>query len=127
MELQQRVFKTVVAINWFLLVAFSVPAHFMTPTLFARGVFLGALIVTVNFHFLHLSLKKGFQKPRELSFQRILFRHYLQLVGLVILIFLLVSRGIVDPVGLLIGVSVVVISLMTVAVVECARLLRIGK
>lgn len=124
MDIQQHFFRIVTRTNWIFFAVTSILGWLATPPLFARGILFGGLIVTLSFHLLHRSLKKAFRDPRRASFPKVMARYYIRLVVVGIIIFLLISRGIVDPLGLLIGLSVVVASIMTATVVEARRLLR---
>lgn len=122
MDIQQRFFRIVTRTNWILFVVTSLIGWVATPPLFAKGIMFGGLIVTVSFHLLHRSLKKAFRQPRSVSFPMVMVRYNIRLVVVMIIIFLLISRRIVDPIGLLIGLSVVVASIMMTTVLEARRL-----
>ena len=90
---------------------------------FARGVIFGGLIVTVNFHLLSRTLKKAFAPPHIASHHIILAKYYMRFVISGIIIFLLISLHLVNPLGLFVGLSVVVASMMLATLVEIKRLI----
>lgn len=122
MDIQQHFLRVVIRANWILFAVTSLLGWVTTPPFFARGIMLGGLIVTVNFHLLHRSLKKAFRQPRSVSFPKVMARYHMRLVVVGIIIFLLISQGIVHPLGLLIGLSVVVASIMLATVIAARRL-----
>ncbi len=94
----------------------------MTKPAFARGIILGGLIVTVNFHLLYRTLKKAFTPGRLLSPNIILAKYYIRFIVSGLIIFILISRHIVNPIGLFIGLSVVVVSIMLATLLEIKNL-----
>ena len=122
MDIQQRLFKFVTFTNWLLFIGGSLLAWVMAPPAFARGILFGGLIVTVGFHLLYRTLKKAFRVPRRASFPGVMSRYYLRLVVTGIIIFFLISRNIVDPLGLLVGLSVVVASIIVATGLSVRRL-----
>jgi ATP synthase I chain len=82
----------------------------MSP-LFTLGVALGGLIVLFNFHLLYRILKKAFIPDRLASPKSIIIKYYLRILGMGIILYILIANKLVDPLGLLVGLSVVVINL----------------
>lgn len=95
----------------------------LTSPAFARGIIFGGLIVTVNFHLLARTLKKAFTPPHLVSHHVILAKYYVRFIISGILIFVLISMHIVNPLGLFIGLSVVVASMMLATLIEIKRLI----
>jgi hypothetical protein len=118
MVIQDRILKFITCSNWILLLTASTVAGLVAKFDFAMGVFAGGLMVTVNFHLMYRSLKRAFNRPRLPSLKSIIAKHYFRFALSVVLIFLLISRHWVDPGGLLIGLSVVVISIMIAGACE---------
>lgn len=87
------------------LVALSLAAWSLKFTL---GVALGGLIVMVNFQILMGTVRKvltpGYQNPTRTA----ILTYYLRLAATAIVIAALIIAKIVDPIGLLVGLSVVV-------------------
>ena len=99
----------------------------MTPMKFALGIILGGLIVAINFHLLKNTLKNMF-RPEVVSEQgrslvgNVLVKYYIRFAISGMLIFLLISKHIVHPLGLLAGLSVVVASMFMATALELTRL-----
>lgn len=92
-----------------------------TPN-FAKGIIFGGLIVTINFHMLSRTLKKAFRPPHLASHNVILGKYYLRFILSGFIIFVLISKHYVDPIGLFIGLSVVVASIMLATICEVKKL-----
>ena len=95
---------------------------FMSPY-FTLGVAVGGLVILVNFHLLSRILKKAFIPERLASPKAVILKYYLRLLGTGILLYVLISRKWVDPLGLMAGLSVVVIALTLVGCYEMRKIL----
>ena len=110
-------------VNWVLLVLFSLAGLIFISPKVALGVLLGGLIVTVNFHLLARTLKKALTPPHLVSPNVVLAKYYLRFVISGVLIFLIIISKIVNPLGLIAGLSIVVFSIILATVVEVKHLL----
>ena len=90
---------------------------------FALGVMAGGLIVTINFHLLARTLKKSLTPPHLASHQRIIAKYYLRFIASGVIIFFLIAGKLVDPLGLFVGLSVVVASIFTATALELTKLI----
>lgn len=126
MEIQKRIIEFAIRFNWLLFVVGTGLAFINTPQKFALGILCGGLIVTLNFHLLKRTLSKAFRpvavlaKGRSILFS-VLAKYYIRFLISGVMIFLLISRNIVDPLGLLAGLSVVVASLTVAIMLELTR------
>ncbi len=121
MEIQQRLLKFVTRTNWILFFVASISGLVILPPDFSRGIIFGGLIVTINFHLLYRTLKKAF-RPSNLSSHRVvLAKYYIRFLISGVIIFALISGHYVDPLGLIIGLSVVVASIMLATMCELTK------
>jgi hypothetical protein len=111
LEIQQRILKFVTRANWILLFAASILGFALLPPDIARGILFGGLIVTINFHLLSRTLKTALTPPHLSSLSSVLAKYYLRFIVSGFIIFVLISGHYVDPLGLFIGLSVVVVSI----------------
>lgn len=95
----------------------------LMPPLFTLGVGLGGLIVLINFHLLDRILKKAFIPDRLASPKVVIVKYYLRLLGTGVLLYFLIAKRMVDPLGLVVGLSVVVINLTLVGCNEMRKIL----
>jgi hypothetical protein len=123
MDIQQRLLKFVTRTNWILLAAASILSLIVSPPDFVRGIIFGGLIVTVNFHLLARTLKKALTPPHLASPNAILAKYYIRFVLSGIIIFVLIAGHIVNPIGLILGLSVVVASFMLATLCELKKLI----
>jgi hypothetical protein len=121
-DIHQRILKFVTRCNWIVLVFASGLGFCFCEAAFARGVLLGGLIVTVNFHLLARTLRKALTPPHLASHNAVLAKYYLRFIISGFLIFVLIAGHIVEPIGLVIGLSIVVFSIILATMVEFKKL-----
>lgn len=122
MKIQQRILKFVTRTNWILFSVASIVGLIISPPHFAMGIIFGGLIVTINFHLLYRTLKKALTPPHLASLWVVLSKYYIRFIVSALIIFVLISRHYVHPVGLFIGLSVVIVSIMLATMYEFKKL-----
>ena len=123
-DIHQRLLQFVSRANWVVFVVFLLISPAVPIAGFSLGVVCGGLLVTGNFHLAYRSLHRSFQGGRPPAFAVVMAKHYLRFLVTGVIIFLLISNGIGSPLGLLLGLSVVVVSLLAASVVEARRMIR---
>ncbi|MBU3949520.1 MAG: ATP synthase subunit I [Proteobacteria bacterium] len=123
MTIQQNLLKFVTRTNWILFCIASVLGYIFAPSKFAIGIISGGLIVTINFHLLYKTLKKSLTPPHLASHNVVLAKYYARFMVSGFIIFILISGHYVNPVGLFIGLSVVVASIMIATILEFKKLI----
>ncbi len=109
---EERLLKIIVFSNWILLVVLTVGGCLLKTWDFGWGVLAGGLIISINFHFLYRTLKKSLD-PSKLSGPGIILgKYYIRFLINALIIFVLISERYVDPLGLILGLSIVVVSLL---------------
>ena len=104
-------------LSWVIVVFFSGLAWLYYPVLIAKSVLIGGLVANISFFYLKKDLKDFLQGKLLHSgkIQRAKYKFYLKyyarLSAIALILYILVSRQIVHPLGLLMGLSVVVISI----------------
>ncbi len=121
-----KVVDFVTITNWLLLLSGGVTGLMIAPEKFTLGIILGGLIVAINFHLLKSTLKKMFDPELVLSrghslVFNIIVKYYIRFAVNAIIIYLLLSKQIVHPLGLVTGLSVVVASIFIAAAFELTR------
>ncbi len=115
--------------NWFLLILFTLLSFVNAPMEFALGVFSGAVIAIAGFHLLKKTVNKAFKHPEEVAKRgrmilfSVLLKYYVRFAISGVIIYLLIAKNIVNPLGLLLGLSVVVISITLATLLELKRLI----
>ena len=123
MEIQTRILKFITRANWVLFVGASIAGYILAPPDFARGVFFGGLLVTLNFHMLARTLKKALKPPHLASHNLVLAKYYIRFMISAVIIFVLIAWHIVNPLGLVFGLSVVVASIILATLREVKKLI----
>jgi hypothetical protein len=110
--------KTLHAQNWILLLILgAASAVWMAPP-FTMGLILGGLLMIANFRLLEQGMRAAFTMdgPVKVKKRSILVKYYFRLAILGIIIYIVITNGWVNPVGLVIGLSIVVFSIIQLAV-----------
>ena len=123
MDIQKRILTFVTRSNWILFLVASILGFMLLPNDFAKGVLFGGLLVTVNFHLLAGTLRKALTPPHLASHNLVIAKYFLRFIGSGFIIFVLIAGKFVNPVGLVIGLSVVVISIMLATLCEITKLI----
>jgi len=122
-KIQQRLLAFVIRTNWILFLSLSLLAVWLSSPAFTRGVVCGGLLVLVNFHLLARTLKRALTPPHLASTGSVLAKYYIRFVISGVIIFFLISTHFVNPLGLLVGLSVVVGSIMLATLCELTKLI----
>ena len=122
-NIQERLLIFVTRTNWILFAAASILGLLFCPAGFAKGIIFGGLIVTVNFHLLSRTLRKALTPPRLSSHNVILAKYYFRFFVSGLILFILISKDYVEPLGLFVGLSVVVASIMLATLIEVKNLI----
>lgn len=107
--------------NWLIflfLVACSAP---FTSAKFTFGIACGGLISIVNFHWLYRNLRSVLRRPSGGVRAAIMIRYYIRFVATGVVLFFVISRYLVDVIGLIIGLSVVVINIVATVIVMLSK------
>ena len=123
MEIQQRILIFVTRTNWILFGVASIIGFMLFPANYARGVLFGGLLVTVNFHLLARTLKTALSPPHLSSHNVVIAKYFLRFIVSGFIIFVLIAGHFVHPVGLIIGLSVVVFSIILATLREFTKLI----
>lgn len=123
MNIQQRLVQFVTRSNWVLFCIVSLAGLTLASPAFALGIVSGGLIVTINFHLLAKTLKGALTPPYLSSHNVILAKYYIRFIFSGVVIFFLIKCQVVNPLGLFIGLSVVVASIMLATLIEVKKLI----
>jgi hypothetical protein len=122
-EIQKRILNFVTRANWILFAFGSIVGFFIFSPMFAGGIFCGGLIVTVNFHLLTRTLRSALKPPHLSSHNVVIAKYFLRFIASGFIIFVLIAGRFVNPVGLVIGLSIVVFSIMIASAMEVKKLI----
>jgi uncharacterized membrane-anchored protein len=112
--------------NWFILALCIAVSWFFMSRAFVLGITLGGLISIINFHWLYRDLKKVFQKLADGSKSAVMFKYYIRFIITAIALFLIVTRTEASIIGLLVGLSLVVINIIINTVINFLMTIKKG-
>ena len=121
MTTEQRLLKFILWANWILLILAAMIGTAAASPEFTFGIIAGGLIVTVNFHLLYRTLKRSLTPPHLASPNVVLVKYYIRFIISGVIIFLLIAGNFVNPIGLFIGLSVVVASIILATIFEVKK------
>ena len=98
-------------LNWLLLAGMTAVGFLVASFSFGAALFTGGVIANTSFMLLKKDITKVLSGPLQAAKGRFLLKYYIRLTCLALLLFCLVRYGSVHLVGLLLGLSTVVISI----------------
>lgn len=110
--------RRVERLNWIVAALLTVLAWFLCPFYIAKSVFIGGLLANVSYLFLKkdlnnflqgILLQSGREKMSKVQFY---LKYYARLATLAVILFILVKNHIAHPLGLLVGLSAIVLSII---------------
>lgn len=107
--------------NWIILAILFIPSFVFAPTKFYLGVILGGFISILNFYAMELGLRGLFKNPTGNVQRPTMIKYYIRMAITAIVLFFLISQGTVDVIGLIIGLSVVVINIVLTMITALAK------
>ena len=96
-------------LNWLLLAG-------MAAADFAKGLLVGGLLANISFVLLKRDISRVMAGPLNSAKGRFLIKYYIRLTVLALILFFLVKYSSINLVGLMVGLSTVVISIGIMAV-----------
>ncbi len=98
-------------INWVLLIFMTLASWSIITPYFAKGVLVGGILANTSFIFLKKDLVRILAGPLHSAKARFFLKYYVRLAVLALILFMLVRYQIVHVVGLVTGLSTVVLSI----------------
>jgi ATP synthase I chain len=104
--------------NWVVLLMLSSFGYFLMSPFWTAGVLSGGLLAIANFSVLQHTVRRAFSSEGIHQGARfsIVGKYYLRLLALGVILYLLITRGWIDPVGLVVGLSTVMVSIIALAI-----------
>jgi hypothetical protein len=107
--------------NWIILTVIFIPAVIFAPFKFALGVLIGGFISIVNFHWMERGLRGLFQRTGGIVKGPVLIKYYIRFAVTGVILYFLIAYETVNVIGLLIGLSVVIINIITIVVTSLTK------
>lgn len=118
-DLSERLLQRIEVASAVLLIVLTLGAAWWFSWNAAWGVFLGGGIVIVSFQILKWQLRRSLQKPGRLPSRAAVFlSYYVRFLATLFVVFLVLYHGLASPIPILIGLSVMVLSIVLVGAFE---------
>ncbi len=114
----EQAYKKMTVRNWVILLILGCLSFFLAEGAFTLGVILGGLIIIANFNVLQHTIRRAFFMDGIMMSRKksIILKYYLRLAVMGFVIYILLAKSWVDPIGLVIGLSTVVISVVAIGI-----------
>lgn len=114
----EHVYRNLKYLNWVILLLLASISYFLMSNNFTTGVIIGGLMVIANFHVFQHTIRQGFSADVSRTTKKIsvIAKYYLRIAAMGILIYLSLSQKWIDPVGLTVGLSIVVIGIVSLGI-----------
>jgi len=107
--------------NWIILAILFVPSFIFLPTKFYLGVLLGGFISILNFYGMELGLRGLFNNLSGNVKRPTMIKFYIRLALTAVVLYFLIAAETVSIIGLIIGLSVVVINIIFTMITALAK------
>jgi hypothetical protein len=106
--------RELACLNWMILLVLASLSYFLLSPALTTGVILGGFIIIANFNVMQHTICRAFYRQGKGKSMKasIIGKYYLRLLALGIVIYVLITNGWADPIGLAIGLSTVVFSIV---------------
>jgi hypothetical protein len=120
----ETVYRDLKKRNWIILLGLSsISALFMDHHV-TLGVILGGLIIILNFNVLQHTIRRAFPTEKVVKSKKsvLIIKGYFRLLVLGVVIYFTLKLDIVDPIGLTVGLSTVVFSIVSLGISSAFRI-----
>ena len=107
--------------NWIILAILFIPSLIFAPMKFSLGVLLGGFISILNFYGMEFGLRTLFKNPSGNVKRPTMIKYYIRLALTAVVLYFLIAADTVNVVGLIIGLSVVVINIIFTVITTLAK------
>jgi hypothetical protein len=107
--------------NWITLLIVFIPSLLFSPIKFSLGVLLGGFISILNFYWMARGLQVLFKNPAGNGKGPVMVKYYIRLVLTAVVLYFLIANQTVNVIGLVIGLSIVVINILVILMITLAK------
>lgn len=124
MEDWEETYRTLKKRNWIILALLSSFSYFLFNPILAAGVAFGGLVAIASFGAMQRTVRRAFAVDRRENRKKglIIFKVFLRLFLLGAVLYILITKVKIDPVGLAIGLSTVVLGIVSLGVSQAWRM-----
>jgi len=103
--------RYILRLNWLVLAALAMTGWLTVSGFFVTGILVGGVIANISFFLLRRDLIVVMSGPLKAAKFSFFVKYYTRFAVLAVILFLIIKNQFVDAVGLLIGLSTVVLSI----------------
>jgi len=119
----EALLKRLEQFNWVLLALLASGSFVFFSRKFALGVLAGGILAVANYYLVKRSLRRAFDPERQGKTRFLyLLKYGLRFAALGLVIALLLIKGWVSPLGMLLGLSIIVLGIALVGVEQARKL-----
>jgi hypothetical protein len=119
----EALLKRIEQFNWVLLALLVTGSFVFFSRKFALGVLVGGILAVANFYLMKRSLLRALDPQRKGKTRFVyLLKYYLRFAALGLMIALLLIKGWVNPFGMLLGLSIIVLGIALVGIEQARKL-----
>ena len=107
--------------NWIILAIVFIPSLIFSPIKFSLGVLLGGFISIINFYWMARSLSGIFKNQSGNVKGPVMIKYYIRLALTAAVLYFLISSDTVNVIGLIIGLSVVIINIVAMVITNLTK------
>lgn len=121
----EEVYRDLKKRNWIILLVLSAISALLMSHTVTLGVILGGLIIIVNFNILQHTIRRAFPSEKVVNNKKsiLIIKGYFRLLALGAVIYVILKLDMVDPIGLTVGLSTVVISIVSLGISGAFKIL----
>ena len=110
----EKTYHELQRINWITLLILATACFFLADDSTTFGLILGGVLAIFNFGFLQSTVRNAFPSENKIRINKalVVIKAFFRLFVFGLILFILITRGLVEPIGLTIGLSTVVISIV---------------
>ena len=122
----KTLYRELSSLNWVILLILSSLSYLLMNDFLTTGIILGGLIIIANFNALQYTISRVFSPAGSMKKGKmsIILKYYCRLLALGVVLYFLVTGGWVDPVGLAVGLSTVLFSIVFVGIQRAFRMMK---
>lgn len=113
--------KRIEIANWIILAILFTASLIFTSLKFSLGVLIGGFISILNFHWLGYSLRGIFKNSGSKVKGSVIVKYYIRLAITAVVLYFLIAGNTVHVIGLLVGLSLVVINITITVITVLAK------
>jgi hypothetical protein len=111
---RDKLLKQIRTDNWIILLILGALSSVFMSAAFALGVISGGFLIIANFSVLEHTIRAAFSDQGAFRGKKlaIIAKSYFRLAFMGLIIYILITKGWVDPIGLTVGLSIVIFSIL---------------